>query len=58
VNLQSLRSKIRYDQRARKINFDIDQNVWFYNPRRERGKSPKLQSNWERPYKRIKKLSD
>lgn len=23
LNLQSLRSKIRYDQRARKINFDV-----------------------------------
>jgi len=58
LNLQSLRSKIRYDQRAKKINFNISQNVWFYNPRRKRGKSPKLQSNWEGPYKIIKKLSD
>jgi len=56
LNLQSLRSKIRYDQRARKINFDIGQNVWSHNPRRERGKSPKLQSNWEGTYKIIKKL--
>lgn len=58
MNLQSLRSKIRYNQRARKINFNIGQKVWFYNPRRERGKSPKLQSNWEGPYEIGRKLSD
>jgi len=58
LNLQSLRSKIRYDQTARKINFDVGQNVWFYNPHRERGKSSKLQSNWEGPYKMVKKLND
>jgi len=58
LNLQSLRSKIRYDQRARKINFNIGQKVWFYNPRRVRGKSPKLQRNWEGPYEIVRKLSD
>ena len=58
MNLQSLRSKIRYDRRVRKINFNISQEVWLYNPRRVGGKSPKLQSNWEGPYKIIKRLSD
>ncbi|KMQ86232.1 integrase core domain protein [Lasius niger] len=45
MNLQSLRSKIRYDRRVRKINFNVNQEVWLYNPRRVWGKSPKLQSN-------------
>ncbi|KMQ83904.1 integrase core domain protein [Lasius niger] len=57
LNLQSFRSKERYDQRARQINFNVGHDVWFYNPRRVGGKSPKLQSNWEGPYRIIKKHS-
>jgi len=58
INSQSLRSKARYDQKARQIHFKEGQEVWFYNPRRFKGKAPKLQNNWEGPYKIIKKLSD
>lgn len=58
LNNQSLRSKARYDQKAREIHFDIGHNVWFFNPRRIKGRTPKLQSNWEGPYKIIRKLSD
>lgn len=50
INLQSLRSKLRYDRKARRINFEVGQDVWFFNPRRLLGRAPKLQSNWEGPY--------
>jgi len=29
-----------------------------YNPQRKKGRTPKLQSNWEGPYRIVKKLSD
>ncbi|KAJ8942551.1 hypothetical protein NQ318_021953 [Aromia moschata] len=32
--------------------------VWLYAPKRTKGKSPKLQSNWEGPYTIIKKIND
>ena len=58
MNLQSSRIKDRYDQKARRVNFDTGQDVWFFNPRRERGKAPKLQNNWEGPFRIVKKLSE
>ncbi|EFN63184.1 hypothetical protein EAG_12256, partial [Camponotus floridanus] len=38
INLQSLRSKIRYDRKARRIFFEVGQDVWFFNPRRGIGR--------------------
>ncbi|KAJ8946245.1 hypothetical protein NQ318_004614, partial [Aromia moschata] len=32
--------------------------VWLYAPKRTKGKSPKLQKNWEGPYTIIKKIND
>jgi len=32
--------------------------VWLFNPQRKKSKTPKLQSNWEGPYRIVKKLSD
>ncbi|UYV64133.1 hypothetical protein LAZ67_2006659 [Cordylochernes scorpioides] len=32
--------------------------VWLHNPQRKRGLSPKLQYQWEGPYKIIKCLND
>ena len=32
LNLQSLRSKIRYDRKVKKVDFNVGQEVWFYNP--------------------------
>ncbi|XP_018378085.1 PREDICTED: uncharacterized protein LOC108770849 [Trachymyrmex cornetzi] len=47
-----------HDQKTRRIHFEIEQKVWLYNPRRVKGKAPKLQSSWEGPYYVVKKLSD
>jgi len=57
LNLQSEKSRNCYDRRARQIHFEADEEVWFLNPRRIKGRTPKLQSNWEDPYKIIRKLS-
>lgn len=58
VDIKSERVKSAYDQKAREVDFTVAQKVWFYNPRREKGKAPKLQTHWEGPYEVVKKLSD
>ena len=32
--------------------------VWLHNPVRRKGKSPKLQGDWDGPYKVVTKISD
>lgn len=58
LKIRSSKMKSWYDQKARRISFKEGQKVWFYNPRREIGKAPKLQSSWEGPFVVIRKLSD
>jgi len=58
MDIKSSQTKIWYDQKARKIQFDVGQKVWFYNPRRKKGRAPKLQSSWEGPYFIVRKLND
>lgn len=58
LSLKSSRAKAYYDRKARQIHFECGQKVWLFNPRRIVGRSPKLQSNWEGPYKIVKKLND
>jgi len=58
LSLKSSRVKVQYDRKARQILFEEGQKVWLYNPRRFKGKAPKLQRNWEGPFTVIKKLSD
>jgi len=43
-------SQTWYDQKTRKVQFNVGQKIWFYNPRRKKGRAPKLQSSWEGPY--------
>lgn len=58
IDIRSSRIKSWYDRGARQVTFQEGQKVWFFNPRRTIGKTPKLQSNWEGPFMIIKKLSD
>jgi len=58
IDIKSSQTKTWYDQKARNIQFNVGQKVWFYNPRRKKGRAPKLQSSWEGPYFIIKKLND
>lgn len=58
LNLKSIQVKARYDRGARKVLFEEGQKVWLFKPRREKGRAPKFQSNWEGPFLVIRKLSD
>ncbi|KAK3910532.1 putative Brix domain-containing ribosomal biogenesis protein [Frankliniella fusca] len=59
-NLQdsALRMKRHYDLHASVAPFQVGQLVWFYNRKRIKGKSPKLDTPWEGPYKIVKILND
>jgi len=57
VDIKSSQTKTWYDQKAKKLQFNAGQKVWFYNPR-IKGRTPKLQSSWEGPYVIVRKLND
>jgi len=56
--MKSSQVKIRYDRKARQILFKEGERVWLFNPQRFKGRTPKLQGNWDGPFTVIKKLSD
>ncbi|EFN65849.1 Transposon Ty3-I Gag-Pol polyprotein, partial [Camponotus floridanus] len=58
MDIKSSRMKSWYDRNARQILFQEGEKVWFFNPRRIKGRAPKLQSNWEGPFVVVKKLND
>jgi len=58
IDLRSQRVKALYDRKARRIVFEKGHRVWLFNPRRDKGKAPKLQSNWEGPYEVVRRLND
>ncbi|GBM98259.1 hypothetical protein AVEN_168786-1 [Araneus ventricosus] len=58
VKLLRERMKTRYDSRATYHDFKVGDLVSMYNPKRQRGLSPKLQQNWEGPYTVVKKMND
>ena len=47
-----------YDKRAMKHDLQVGKFVWFFNPARTKGLSPKLQCRWKGPYLITHKLSD
>ncbi|GFW25223.1 retrovirus-related Pol polyprotein from transposon 412 [Trichonephila clavipes] len=54
----SEKMKTRYDARATGHDFHEGDKVWLWNPKRRKGLSPKLQTNWEGPYTVLKRLND
>ena len=58
IKAASDRMKTRYDRQSNMKEFKENDLVWFYNPQRKIGKSPKLQQDWEGPYRIIKKIND
>ena len=42
-----VRQKGQYDKRAKDCQFHRGQGVWLYNPRRRKGRTPKLDVPWE-----------
>lgn len=51
LKLASDRMKTRYDKLANCTGYQEGDRVWLYRPNRTKGKSPKLQSSWEGPYR-------
>ncbi|XP_076247766.1 uncharacterized protein LOC143187432 [Calliopsis andreniformis] len=56
--LSSAKTKAWYDSHANTITFVPSEKVWLFQPRRRKGKCPKLQSDWEGPYVVVEKLND
>ncbi|KAJ8954602.1 hypothetical protein NQ318_003134 [Aromia moschata] len=58
LKIHSDKMKQRLDTTSTETAFKPGDAVWLYAPKRTKGKSPKLQSNWEGPYTIIKKIND
>lgn len=58
LNISTERMMAQYNTKANPVNFEIGDLVWFHNPKRKVGLSPKLQNNWDGPYKVTNKLND
>ncbi|GFT36283.1 retrovirus-related Pol polyprotein from transposon 412 [Trichonephila clavipes] len=58
IGTASEKMKTRYDARATGHDFREGDKVWLWNPKRRKGLSPKLQTNWEGPYTVLKRLND
>ncbi|KAJ8947540.1 hypothetical protein NQ318_005018 [Aromia moschata] len=58
LKIHSDKMKQRLDTTSTETAFKPGDAVWLYAPKRTKGKSPKLQSNWEGPYTIIKEIND
>ncbi|GFX05135.1 retrovirus-related Pol polyprotein from transposon 412 [Trichonephila clavipes] len=58
IGMASEKMKTGYDARATGHDFREGDKVWLWNPKRRKGLSPKLQTNWEGPYTVLKRLND
>ncbi|GFX71951.1 retrovirus-related Pol polyprotein from transposon 412 [Trichonephila clavipes] len=58
IGMAFKKMKTRYDARATGHDFHEGDKVWLWNPKRHKGISPKLQTNWEGPYGVLKRLND
>ncbi|GFT63338.1 retrovirus-related Pol polyprotein from transposon 412 [Trichonephila clavipes] len=58
INLRTEKMLTRYDTKATGHQFKEGDKVWFYNPTRRKGLSPKLQSHWDGPYTILKIIND
>ncbi|KAJ8950195.1 hypothetical protein NQ318_003186 [Aromia moschata] len=58
LKIHSDKMKQRLDTTSTETAFKPGDAVWLYAPKRTKGKSPKLQSNWKGPYTIIKKIND
>jgi hypothetical protein len=50
--------KTRYDKLANSASYQEGNRVWLYRPTSTKGKSPKLQSSWEGPYRIVTRIND
>ncbi|XP_063989948.1 protein NYNRIN-like [Diachasmimorpha longicaudata] len=56
--LKSQKMKSHYDHKARMLAYQVGEKVCLFYPRRTKGKSPKLQSDWDGPYTIRTKIND
>ena len=47
-----------YDRKAKPNQWTAGQSVWLYNPRRRKGRTPKLDKPWEGPFAIVKVFSN
>jgi hypothetical protein len=50
--------KTRYDKLPNSAGYLEGERVWRYRPTHTKGKSHKLQSSWEGPYKVVTRIND
>ncbi|GFT72384.1 hypothetical protein TNCV_3609281 [Trichonephila clavipes] len=58
IGMASEKMKTRYYARATGHDFHEGDKVWLWSPKRRKGLSPKLQTNWEVPYTVLKRRND
>jgi hypothetical protein len=58
LKMASDRMKTRCDTLANSAGYQEGDRVWLYRPTCTKGKSPKLQSWWEGPYKVVTRIND
>lgn len=58
IKSASNKQKSEYDYSAKFQPYKDGDLVWLYDPKRKVGLSPKLQSNWDGPYRLITSISD
>ncbi|KAJ8954293.1 hypothetical protein NQ318_005876 [Aromia moschata] len=58
LKIHSDKMKQRLDTTSTETAFEPGDAVWLYGPKRMKGRSPKLQKNWDGPYTIIKKIND
>ncbi|GFX69654.1 retrovirus-related Pol polyprotein from transposon 412 [Trichonephila clavipes] len=58
IGMASEKMKTQYDARVTGHDFHEGDKVWLWNPKRRKGLSSKLQTNWEDPYTVLKRLND
>lgn len=58
MNIECNRMKKTYDYKKCYHDYKEGDKVWLHNPRRRKGRNPKLQRPWEGPYTILRKLND
>lgn len=58
ISVATEKMKTRYDTKATGPQFHEGDKVWLWNPKRQKGLSPKLQSHWDGPYTVLNRLND
>ncbi|CAN7941120.1 unnamed protein product [Ixodes pacificus] len=58
LHLSSESARTRYNRSCSGRILQPGDKVWLHQPRRTKGRCPKLQPNWEGPYEVVKRLND